>query len=204
MKSNHFKTIVIVVVIIILGVLFLFTKKPTDTMDQSNGTQATQSPVTKTPVSQSPKASASKAPVTTRTTAPAPVSGANPINTNTSYQNYMNQLLANQNKCEASAQSQYKALYASNLEASTYQSLYNSKTGICYEKVTGQVHPAYSSSKTDNIYFRNVTSNTLLVDCVDTTGGVGGSDAWKCTDKTNGQAINYAKFNSIVYNATAE
>ena len=65
-------------------------------------------------------------------------------------------------------------------------------------QVSGEIHPAYSTTTTGHIYFRNVSQNSLIAECTDPLGTTLADSDWTCTNKLTGQNINFAAFNGLV------
>jgi hypothetical protein len=108
------------------------------------------------------------------------------------------------NACKSAASSQYSSLYMKILDQSAVQSYYNTKTGICYAQVTGTIRSQYSTSTTDELYFRNVDKNILLMECTNAKGVTFSDSDWNCTDKTTGQTINKAQYESMLSRFTVQ
>jgi len=132
-----------------------------------------------------------------------PVVSSNKPSTNSSmtsgtYQNYINQYYSTKNACDAAATSQFTKLYGSTIGSSALLTYYNSTTGTCLVKISGSIQPTGSATTTNIIYFRNVSSNSLLADCSQISGKNTAPGPWQCTNRTNGQGINIDQFNEFI------
>jgi hypothetical protein len=152
-------------------------------------------PVSQTPSASQVTSSGSPAP---SGTAVVPTAGApvKVVPSNLNYKDYITQLRAYQDACNTAATSQFKQLYGS-LGAASYNSYYNQVNGVCYMRASGTIQPAYSTTTTAHIYFRNVTSKSLVAECIDTTGTMADA-SWACTNKVTGASINKAAFEALV------
>ena len=113
-----------------------------------------------------------------------------------SYVNYVNDLAAAQNTCSTNATNQYKNLY-STMSGSSFSYFYDQTSGGCYMRATGTMQQPYSTTTTGYIYFRSVTSNSLIAECIDPTGTLLSDANWICTNKLTGATINKSAFNAL-------
>ena len=190
MKSISTKIYILIGLIVLLVVVsaVLSQKKQTRTSEQqtSSATSGTVAP----------------APTPKKTVAPTGV--YKQTNSYSDYQNSQIQLSTNQNNCKSASVSQYNQLYSGKLEGSSFEDHYNPTSNLCYMKVTGISHPAYSSTATKVVYFRNITKSTLLAECLGPNNEVTfADDQWKCTDKTTGQSISFTQFNALIYKSVS-
>ncbi len=126
----------------------------------------------------------------------AKVTLVNKTNPNLSYTDYVAQLNANKMKCDSVATTQYGQLYAAMLNSS-FVSYYNQNNGGCFMNVTGKTQDQYSTSTIGHLYFRNVNTSTVIVECTDPTGTLGEGN-WVCKNKSTGATINKAQFDALV------
>jgi len=119
------------------------------------------------------------------------------------YANYLTQYDADLSNCNGTAAKQNSNMYPL-LDQSSFTSYYNTSTGVCYEKLTGVIVQPYSTTTTGAMYFRNVTSDDLVMECTDSMGMTLASGDWQCVDKTNDQTINLAEFNALLYKYTTQ
>lgn len=181
-----------IIIIVLVAVIWKQAMAPTPGQDSYTNQVPSNTPaVVTTPSASAPHTAtaAPKATVPAKTTTSA---------TGNQYVDTLTALRAAQNSCKSSATVQYNQQYANSLENSSFESYYNSNTAVCYMKATGKIRPAYATTTTSVMYFRNVTKGSALMECDDSIGITFADSEWKCTDKTTGSQIPLAQFNDLV------
>lgn len=125
------------------------------------------------------------------------------ISKDANYDAYMQQLGDNKRKCEIYAENLYNKTYAGTLESVTYSDSYNEDNGQCYLEVVGQKTSKDSfgriASTTQNFYFRNAITGSLLADCVREGNSVGvNENQYICTDKVTGKRILKVQYDNLL------
>ena len=193
MKNTSLKYIGIFVVIVLVVLLVALKSSNAPTSDMQNGSVAGQPQGTLAPTTQSKTASAPK----TTTVNKAPISSGN-------YVDYVTQLRANQSACATAANAQFSHLYGSSLQTSAVSTYFNTVNGNCYAQLTGKSQAAYSTSTTGYLYFRNISANVALLQCVDPTGTMYADSNWTCTNKLTGKSISKAEYNATIASDTTQ
>ena len=196
MKSGIKTYVIVTVVIIIVLVAVIWKQAMAPAPAQNSYPNQTSSAQAVVSTSGSPSRTTTSAPKTS-----APVKSTTP-STGNEYVDDLTALRAAENSCKNSATVEYNQLYANSLENSSFESYYNSNTGICYMKATGKIRPAYATTTTSVMYFRNAAKNSLLMECDDSIGQTFADNEWKCVNKTTGQAIPLAEFNDLITSYT--
>lgn len=151
--------------------------------------------------------------VTSATTVPVPSTPSKPIATSAglkmttskelNYDLYMTQLGDNKRKCEIYAENLYNKTYAGTLESVIYSGTYNEDAGQCFLEVTGQktFRDAFGqpATTTQNFYFRNAITTTLLAECVRQGTSVQvNENQYTCTDKVTGKTILKSQYDNLL------
>lgn len=207
MQTNSSKYFTIIGLVIVALALIVW-KMNSGGQNSPVNTEVSPTPVAENGSTPTPASTPAKTTTTPKVTTPTKTSTGTtyktaPVTSSTNYNDYITQLRLKEAKCQDTAQQTYKQVYASSLEASSFQSYFVAKTGMCFLKVSGKVHPAFSTTTTGHIYFRNLSTSAMIAECADNTGITFADSEWVCTDKTTNQTINMAQFNAIINSFTA-
>jgi hypothetical protein len=186
-NTNKKYVIVGVVIIILLGIIVWQANRTSNNVGQA------LAPATSEQTSGVPAKTPAAVPAKT-------VSSGSSVN---NYVNYATNLAANQQSCKDAATKQGGQLYGT-LEQSNIQSYYNTKTGLCYARITGSIRPAYSTTTIGEIYFRDVSTSVPIAECTDAKGMTLLDGDWACVNKITGQAISKAEFNTVTSQYTVQ
>lgn len=200
MKNNNIRVYGAVIGLIVLVAIVIWVARSAGPATQAP--TAAQNASTSAPATAGSSAPAAKASMASpaKTVVSIPVK---PVSTQSNYVTYATNLAANQSSCKEVATKQYGQLYSS-LEQASLQTYFNTKTNQCYAKITGAARPAYSTTTIGEVFFRSVNANAVLAQCTDSKGVTYSDGDWLCTDKTTGQTVSMAQFNSLLTRYTVQ